>query len=185
MTIRKILSGALRRIGREEIADDIDDEGEPWGENGEVVKTLLYCINAVEDELARYYFPLTHTEAISSENGFFAFSSFAYTPIKILGVKSGGRETDYKLLKDGLSAQGGEIEVTYNYVPYPKTMEDSSDFGDIFDGEITVLGAAAEYCLICGEAALAEVWETRYRESIDRARRINGRGAHLPPRRWV
>lgn len=185
MTIRRILVSALRRIGREELAADVEDGGDPAGEGGEVVQTLLYCINAVEDELARYYFPLKCTQTLSSENGLFEFSKFSHTPVKILGAEHSGKKVQYELLPDGLSAKCGTLAVTYFYVPPQKTIEDDSAFGCLGDGEITSLGAAAEYCLICGEASLAEVWETRYREAIDRAQKLNGRSVYVPPRRWV
>lgn len=185
MTIRNILVSALRRIGREDLAADVADEGEPWGEDGEVVKTLLYCINAVEDELARYYFPLKCTETLSSEDNFFEFSAFSHAPVKILSVEHDGKKVEYSASPSGLKANCGQIEVTYFYVPPQKTIEDESDFGDMGDGELTALGAASEYCLICGEASLAEMWETRYREAIDRARKRQALKAYVPPRRWI
>ena len=189
MTIRDILVSALRRIGREELANDIETGGEPVGEGGEVVQTMLYCINATEDELARYYFPLKCTETLDSTNKTFHFSDFSHTPVRILGVKSGGADVSYELLTNYLVADCSEIEITYTYAPAKKTIEDSSEFGEMGDGNITSLGAASEYCLICGEASLAEVWETRYREAIDRARRATDKAesaaAYIPPRRWI
>lgn len=189
MTIRDILISALRRIGREDLAVDMEDGGEPVGEGGEVVQTLLYCINATEDELARYYFPLKCTETLNSTNKTFNFSSFSHTPVRILQVKSGGKEVAHQLQTNCLTADYAQIEVTYFYAPAKKTVYGSSEFGDLGDGNITSLGAAAEYCLICGEASLAEVWETRYREAIDRAQRAVGksdaRQSYIPPRRWI
>lgn len=189
MTIREVIIGALRRIGREDIAHDLEEGGEPAGENAEVVTTLLYCVNAAEDELARYYFPLKHTEHFSSEDNTFPFSRFSRTPVKILGVKSGRGEVKYKVYGDGIdvgiTADEKEIDVTYFYTPKKKTMDENSEYGALFDGKITELGAASEYCLLAGETALAEVWETRYREAIDRARRKWEASAYIPPRRWI
>lgn len=189
MTIRDILISALRRIGREDLACDIENDGEPVGEGGEVVQTLLYCINATEDELARYYFPLKCTETLNSRNNVFYFSDFSKIPVRIIEVKSDGKEVDYRLRPDGIAADCSRIEITYDYAPAKKTADGKSEFGEIGDGNITSLGAAAEYCLICGEASLAEVWETRYREAIDRAQRTiskaEARTAYIPPRRWV
>lgn len=185
MTIRNILTDALRRIGREELAIDMEEDGEPWGEDGEVVKTLLYCINAVEDELARYYFPLQACERLTSQNKLFPFSSFSKTPVRILSVTCGGKEVPHTLNATGIVADCAQIDVTYHYAPKPKTIEGDSEFGDMGDGKITALGAAAEYSLICGEVAVADALETRYREAIDRAQKIRGRSIYVPPRRWV
>lgn len=190
MTIRDILISALRRIGREELANDVEDGGEPVGEGADVVQTMLYCINATEDELARYYFPLKCTETLVSKNdNLFYFSDFLHTPVRILGVKSSGAEIKFELCTNYITAGAAEIEITYMYAPAKKTIYDSSEFGDMGDGNITALGAAAEYCLICGEASLAEMWETRYREAIDRVRKVADKAeaqrAYIPPRRWI
>ena len=181
MTIREIITFALRKIGREDIANAMG-KGNPAGEQGDVVDTLLYCVNATEDELARYYFPLVATETLSSANGRHSLSYFRHTPVRIVSVKSGGKECSYRLETDALIAPGGAIEVTYHYAPAKKTISGNSEFSD---GNMVALGAAAEYCLICGETSLAEVWETRYREAIDRAQSMNSKGAYVPPRRWV
>ena len=189
MSIRDILISALRRIGREDLAVDMEDGGEPLGEGYDVVQTLLYCINATEDELARYYFPLKCTETLISNDKTFYFSNFSRTPVRILNVESGGREVKFKLFTNYITADAEKIDITYCYAPAKKTVDGTGEFGGIGDGNITALGAAAEYCLICGEASLAEVWETRYREAIDRARSVlektDAQRAFVPPRRWI
>ena len=197
MAIRDILIRALRRIGREELALEVENGGNPAGEGAEVVSTVLYCINAVEDELARYYFPLKCTETLyAKEKNTFLFSKFSHLPVKIISVKAGGEDVEFELQPNCLIAGAREIEVAYNYVPYRKSIDEDSEFGDRFDTKIIELGAAAEYCIICGEAALAEVWETRYREAIDKSRQLYAsgvtlpdekleRGGYIPPRRWI
>lgn len=188
MTILDILYSALLLIGRYDLVDAMESGGEPYGPDGETVETMMYCINAVEDELARYYFPLKCTETLrSTENKTFYFSDFAHTPVKILQVKSGGKDVKFELRTNCLIADAAEIEITYFYAPKKKRQEDKSEFGDMGDGYITSLGAAAEYSLICGEISMSEALEIRYREAIDRARRKAAvyPEAYIPPRRWV
>ena len=197
MTIRDILIRALRRIGREDLSADVGSGVEPSGEGAEVVTTMLYCINATEDELARYYFPLKCTETLHlGQSKTLRFSDFSNTPVKILSVKSDGAEIAFELQPNCLIADATSIEVTYYYAPKQKGVDDESTFGETGGGKIIELGAAAEYCLIGGEAALAEMWETRYREAIDMTRQMlendnaySGekldRGGYIPPRRWV
>ena len=186
MLIRDILIGALRRIGREELARDIENDAEPSGEDADTVSTLMYCINATEDELARYYFPLKCTETLYAKTSkTFNFSDFSHTPVKILSVKSGGERIDFELRTNCLIADARQAEITYCYAPSKKGMYGQSEFGNVGEGRIVELGAASEYCQISGEAALAEVWETRYREAIDRARKTYNVGGYIPPRRWV
>ena len=186
MWIQDILISALRRAGREDIAEYIESGFDPYGEYADVIQIMMYCINAVEDELARYYFPLTYTETLrATEGNIFKFSDFSRTPVKILKVKHGGREIKYELQPNYIVAERGEIEVTYCYTPKKKLQDGQSEFGAISDGSITALGAAAEYCLICGEISMAEMLETRYHEAIDRVQRKKNSEVYVPPRRWI
>lgn len=185
MKIRDVLASALRFIGREELAADVENGGEPAGEGGETVKTMLFCVNATEAELARYYHPLIHKEVLKSGTGKYFYSSFAFTPVRILGVTAGGKEAEYRTYANFLAADYPEIEITYMYAPSRKTIDGESEFGLFGDGTVTALGAAAEYCLMCGEAAMAEIWETRYRAAIERAKKEYRPPLYIPPRRWV
>lgn len=185
MKIKDVMVSALRRIGREELAADVEDGGSPTGESAEIIKTLLYCINATEDELARHYFPLVAVENFSTNKNKLKFTSFAHTPVKILAVKSDGKEINFSIFPDCIEAEAAELEIRYMYAPAKKELNDESEFGALADGNLTSLGASAEYCLICGETSLAEVWETRYRAAIDRAQKENRSAVYIPPRRWV
>lgn len=189
MTIRDILIGALRRIGREELAGLLEEGGELGDglsdEGRDAIQTLLYCVNATEDELARYYFPLKCTETLSIAGGSIKFSAFSHMPIRIIEVKAYGKPIDYQVDTNRLIVSAEKIEVTYNYTTEKKGIDDKSHFGDMLGSKVIEYGAAAEYCLICGEAALAETWETRYRDAVDNARRKIDWGAYIPPRRWV
>lgn len=185
MKIKDVMVSALRRVGREDLAANVEGGGKPTGEGAEVVKTMLYCINAAEAELARYYYPLIYTETLSSGNGYYFFESFAFTPVKIISVKSGGEEVDYRVYANFLFTESRSAEITYMYLPYAKDVDDESEFGMFGDGNVTALGAAAEYCLMCGETKMAEVWETRYHAAIERALKDNRPALYIPPRRWV
>lgn len=185
MKIGDVVLASLKKIGREDVAADLESGGEATGDDGEIVNTLLYCVNAVEDELARYYFPLTATEKLQSESGEYSFADFTYIPVKILSVKRDGKKVKFTLDTGKMITDCKEIEVEYGYAPKKKTMDDESAFGDELDVNIAACGAAAEFCLISGETSLAEVWETRYREGIERAQKLYKSRIYIPPRRWV
>lgn len=185
MTIREVMASALRFIGREDIAADVESGVSPGGEGNEVVKTMLYCVNATEAELARYYHPLIHTEILKDDSGYYFYYTFSYTPIKILSVKSGGAEVEYNTYQNHLFAKYPEIEITYMYEPKKQDIDGQSSFALFGDGRVTALGAASEYCLMCGETKMAEVWETRYRSAIERAKKDYRPPLYIPPRRWV
>ena len=46
-------------------------------------------------------------------------------------------------------------------------------------------GATAEYLVIAGDTACADMWERRYREEIERRIALSPSGAAIPPRRWI
>lgn len=185
MTDVEVLCGALRKIGRESIALDIEDGSYPSGEEGDVVTTLMYCISAAENELARYYFPLKHVQSLSSQNGVYDFSAFEHTPVKILRVTSGGSPVKYTLCAGCLKTAARQIEAEYCYLPPKRQFGEEIPPSEMWHGEIAEIGAAAEYSLISGEPSVAQMWEERYRLAIDRARKTAADGMYIPPRRWV
>lgn len=185
MKIKEVMVNALRRVGREDIAADIEKGSSYDTEEAEAIQTMLYCVNATEAELARYYYPLIYTQSFTEQSGCYYFSKFAFTPVKILSVKSGGVDAEYEITANFIKTQCKQVEVKYMYLPAKKDMDGESEFGLFGDGNVTALGAAAEYCLMCGESKMAEVWETRYRAALERALKAERPPVYIPPRRWV
>lgn len=186
MKVKDIIIRALAFIGRGDLSAALESGQTPSGEGAEALETLLYCFNAAEDELARYYFPLTAEEELTSLTGKFYFSDFSSRPVKILRVQSQGKDISYTLYPLCLEADAVRITVSYRYAPVQKTIEEDSAFDGVDVGEALVAaGAASEFCLINGEMTAAQLWESRYRREIDRAQRNMGEALHVPPRRWV
>ena len=183
MKIKQIISEACELLARGELAGKVAAGSGLSDEENETVKTLLYCANAVEDELARNYFPLYATEKFTPKGGAVYFSQFKNTPVKIMSVKRGGTGLDFKLHPQYIEVNADFIEVEYAYSPAKKGLEDDSSFPAL-SPSLAACGVAAEYCLIEGEISRAQGWESRYREMIDKAR-AKLRPAHIPPRRWV
>lgn len=186
MTIKEIAVCAFKMLGRSDIAQTLLSGGTPDGEEAEKTDTLLYCINAVEDELARYYFPVKLTETLSSADGKYYFSAFTNRPVKILSVMADGKNAEYTASAQYILCAEKKITVEYEYAPAKKQLDDKSAFNGTAVGEkLVASGAAAEYCLVAGSIQLAQLWESRYREEIDLARGKFRTHAYIPPRRWV
>ena len=190
MKVKDIIVTALRFVGREDISKKLasgeDDGVELTDEESEVVETLLYCFNSVEDELARCYIPLETTENLSSENGVYNFADFSLRPVKIISVKSNGKPVKYSVTALSLITDCAEITVEYGYAPLKKGLTGDSEFSSVFANEkLVAAGTASEFCLIDGEAQLAQTWESVYRGEIETLQRTRLSGLHLPPRRWV
>lgn len=185
MKVKDVISAALNILGRAELAKAVSD-GAALGEEGEeTVNTLLYCFNSVEDELARKYIPLTFKERLSSNDGKYRFVVFVHTPVKINKVYSGGKQISFSVEPQYLVADAKEIEVEYDYCPKRKKLEDTSDYGAEVGEYVLATGAAAEYCLINGEAEAYGKWEEKYREAIDVKQKKLPVCASIPPRRWI
>ncbi|MCI8735251.1 MAG: hypothetical protein HFE40_06870 [Clostridia bacterium] len=191
MKVKDIIKSALVLIGREDVARSIEKEEESetayslTAEEKETVETLLYCFNSVEDELARCYFPLKAEEALTSEDGVYAFSGFTERPLKIISVTAKGEKIKFEADVRFLKTDAKEITVLYRYAPPKKSLDGESAFGGEVSERLVAAGTASEYCLICGEAAKAQAWESVYRGEIDRLRRKSINRTSFPPRRWV
>lgn len=187
MKVKDVIVCALNNLGRQELAQALSTNGTLDGEQTETVNTLLYCFNAVEDEVARCYLPLLMTQTVASSNGQVPYSALLRTPVRIRRVTSDGADADFKLFPQYMLTQSGTVTVEYEYAPSKKAVTGSSDYEQGEIGEYTLAcGMAAEYCLINGEVEAAELWESRYRQEIDAAQRRNiSACGYIPPRRWV
>ena len=194
MKVKDIIITACRFVGREDIAEQLSylNEGidvedlDLSTEQSEVLETLLYCFNSVEDELARCYIPLETGETLSSENGVYNFADFSLKPVKIISVKSGGKPVKYSLTALSLITDCTEITVEYGYAPLKKGLFDDSEFSSVFvSDKLVAAGTASEFCLIDGEGQLAQTWESVYRGEIETVQRTRFGKLRLPPRRWV
>lgn len=186
MTIKKIIQNALFFSGRPDLTFALDDEENADGEAREAIDTLLFCVNAVEDELARCYIPLKASESVVTADGYIPYSKLKKRVIKVLSVKKGGELAKFTADRDGIKTCVGVVTVEYGFAPSPKGISDASEFSDAEAGECLVAaGAASEFCLIRGDAAGAQAWEKRYRHEIDAARGRMASTREMPPRRWV
>ena len=185
MEVKELIISALNILGRGDLAVQLSGGGELDGEGLETVNTLVYCFNAVEDEVARKYLPLTAKEELSSSNGKFNYTDFSHSPVKIKSVLAGGDAAEFELLPQYIAVNAKKITVEYDYAPSKKQLNGQSDFGAEVGGRLFALGMAAEYCLVNGEIEAAELWEKKYRDSIDAVQSALPAGGVIPPRRWV
>ena len=186
MTVKDVIVYAFKLLGRDDVAANILNEAELDKESTEKKETLLYCYNAVEDELARYYFPLTETQRLSSNSGKYSFDDFKYRPIKILSVKADGKSVKFSVNTKYLACAEKDVTVEYRYAPDKKQLSNVSEYdGYAVNESLIAAGILAEYCLISGAVQASRSWESRYREQIDKAQKKNRTPLSVPPRRWV
>ncbi len=187
MKIKDVIARALRFIGRTDLINALAADGELTSEGAEKIETLLYCVNAVEDELARYYFPLKYCERFNSDTGEYFIDNFLHNPVKILSVESSGKKVKYTVFPKYIKCDEKSVKVFYEYSPYKKPIDGDSEYDGVTVCErLIAAGAASEYFLLEGSVKDAELWESRYRWEIELAgKKISPERRSVPPRRWV
>lgn len=158
------------------------------GTNGTLkreAELLLSCFNRVECSLALEYLPLYAEDELLTVTDRVDFSSFQYSPVRILSVEDGeGNPVKYKLYPTFLKAQAGHCKVIYTYTPNEKGIEEDSDFTLLTGESMFVHGTLAEYCVAEGRFEEASIWEKKYKAEIEAA--FRGRTCkRLSSRRWV
>lgn len=182
MKISELINDCLRLVGR----CDLAELTQPDDEAKSVRYTLLFCYNAVIDELSRGYFPISTEEEMYSSAKRFSFTSFKKTPLKIIGVKSGSKSVSWRILPGYLSCDCTKITVTYEYVPDKCTENSDFVYPDYAVGSTLVeYGMAAEYLLICGDVQGSAAWESKYHGEIERLLALQTVRERIPPRRWI
>lgn len=186
MKLNEIIKRALNLIKRNDIVEAMEKNSLDEEQN-EVVKLLLFCVNSVEDELARHYFPLKFSESVTADEGVIAFSKLAKTPSRIISVESDGERIKFDLFPTHITLKCKSVKIEYEYVPSVKGSYDSESIysGTCVGESVIAAGALAEYYIICGEISLSEYWESKYRQLIEGASKIYDFPRYIPARRWV
>ncbi len=184
MKVRYIIADALKILGRSALASSLEECKDFTDEEQETVQTLLFCYNAVEDELSRNGFELVTEEQLSSVSGMFYFNKFSAPVLKILNVKVGGAEVAYTLFPLYIRVNSPFLTVTYSYPPEKKELDGKSSYGEEIGVRVFSYGVLAEYFLINGETSASQMWEERYRAEISRLK-LKLHGTCVAARRWV
>ncbi len=183
--VSELIKMAMRLVGRFDCADTYGD-GTLTDEQATLVKNLLYCFNAVADELVRHYFPVAAEESFDTADGTVYFTSFSNPLCKVISVKDAdGKPVAFRQYYDRVEAEKLAFTVKYYALHKAKGEDDDSGLDARMGDVLIAYGMAAEYCLINGECALAELWENRYRSELDRTLCDLPQGGCIAPRRWI
>ena len=185
MKVKDIIASALKLLGRADLVSALSSVSNADKEGQELINTLLYCFNAVEDELARHYIPLRAKEEMQSADTLFYFNSFGHNPVSIKRVTADGKKVKFAIFATYMQVDAKEITVEYEYAPERKELSGECDYGAEVGEYLIALGMAAEYSLINGEAEFASQWESKYRERLDKVQRTLPVCEKIPPRRWI
>ncbi len=186
MNVLDVIGGALRLVGREDVAEAIEAGEELGAEQLRVKRAFLTYLNAVTDELARGYFPLVKEEELESDDGLFGLSQLSESPLRILRVYEGENPIGWTIYPNYLRCRAKKITVRYEYAPARFSETDEYNYPSYEVSERLVqYGMAAEHCLVAGDAVSCNAWESKYRDEIENLLARSPAAAHIPPRRWI
>lgn len=179
ISVKEVVKTAAGLIGADDLAKEAD--GVPRSEG---LLLLIRCFDLVENEIALDYFPLKRRERFAPSEGKIEYARFSKPPVGILSVTDGSGLLPFELFPDhiGLRAQG-EVDVTYQYAPVAKTIEEESDLAGRVSVRMLAYGVAAEYLLATARYTEASSFDRKYREALAAANMTRRRIA-LRARRW-
>lgn len=142
------------------------------------INIVLSCINEVLCDISTDHLLLEHTEQIEVQNKSFDLANLTKIFYKLVQF-----DASCKLKHNSLIAADGKHTITYNYLPELVDLNSSINH----DSRLTLYGlcygVAKEYCLVCGNYAESEMWESKFENAMQIAVKKCG-GVYLKPRRW-
>ena len=147
---------------------------------------LVKSFNLCYTEICTDYIPLLKKEQVDVKDGRIYFDELSESIKEVFALKTpGGRNVRYKLLLDFLEVNyAGGLNLTYSFMPYEFASEDSLDnFSGRVSEKCLALGTAAEFCFINSCFDDAQIWDSRFKQSLMIA--VNKKSEiSIPKRRW-
>jgi hypothetical protein len=185
MRVKDIVLKACDFIGNEELPE-ILQSGETDGlseEQSEELSTLIKCFNLVRNEVATEYKNIVKIEKFTTENGKVDFDKFSFGVVDILAVKDKvGDDVKFKVFDDYLTANATEIEVYYSSSPKELTIDD--EFTSNLPERVFAYGVAKEYYFLQNLYDDAEVWNGRFKNSLQSLLKKKSETV-ISRRRWI
>lgn len=145
------------------------------------INVIVSCINEVLCDISTDYLLLETTEDINVENEIFDLSNLQKVFYKVVKFDN---TTEYKITYNNLQTKNGKHIITYNYLPEIVNLNSEINY----DSRLTLYGlcygVAKEYCLVCGNYAESEMWESKFNNAMQIAKRKSG-SVSLKSRRWI
>lgn len=183
MLLKDVIRLACDFTENETLATKIKGEVELSTEEAKVVEQLEKCFNLVNNEIASEFVPIKKIEQVEVSNGKIMFSSFSKKPFKILYVKNSlGRKIRFKVFENYIMALCKKAIVCYSTLPEDLTIDD--EFDTFLPERIYAYGVAREYYFLQTKFDDADIWEERFKNSLE----ILCRKSYchkLPRRRWL
>ncbi len=171
--------------------DDVLIDQEPENETAvpQEIKLLTNLANLVLRQIVREYMPLfVEEELISNENCQIEYSKFKNSVNQVVGVGFKDHiSSTFRVFPEYIKVgyPNEKYIVLYSYFPPElKNLTDNVVCPMGLSHEVIALGICAEYCLVNSLFDEADMWETKFANSLSNAsRRLKER--KLPSRGWI
>lgn len=184
MKVENIVKMVCDFVGEKEIFDKLaaKEQQQLSPREQEKVDKMVRCFNLVNQEIAADFLPFLTEEEVE-ERSLIEFSSLKKKIVNVYEVKNRfGMNLRYKLYPTHLQIAGKAKWIVYSFLPEELALDDEVEMLCGLSARVYAYGIASEYLLTEGISDDADIWETRYKQSLFMLSRK--RGNHLlPPRR--
>lgn len=165
MLVKDIIKLACEFMDKAELAEKMEvsqlDEDET-----KLINELLRCFNLIREEISTEILPIVKVDKLKTQNLKIDFSDFSFEPVCIMAVKdSYGRNVRHRVLENSLIAFASEVEVWYSIKP--EILQITDDFSSTLPERVFAYGIVREYYIKKALYKDAEVWEERFKNSIE------------------
>ncbi len=149
----------------------ITSDDSPSDEVAAKINQLIIFTNYIVREITREYYPLKHEETVtSSDEGVISFTSLSKSAVAIKDVKNClGLSVKYSIYPEFINVDNANAKynVFYNYAPEAiESIEDDIELPFGLDYFIVCYGIASEYALSKGLYEEANMWESKFINSL-------------------
>lgn len=178
---KDIIKLSATLLGLDDVVKYLSDDNyeQVDAETQEKINQLIVYLNYCIREITKEYLPLKHSQTVKSDNQCqIYFNDFEQSPISILDIKNGcGLSVTFNLYPEfaKVGVPDNNYYITYNYVPKPiHSLTDKLVLPLGLDYFVVAYGVASEYALSKLQYAEAELWESKFKKSLENIKSHTG-----------
>lgn len=183
MKVKDIIIKACDFVGKDDLASALLAGTELSDEVIALQDKMVKCFNLIREEIASEYQPILQVENFVVKNFKLELNSFSNDVLEIYSIKDRyGRNVHYKIFDGYIFVCGKEVEVIYSTPAKQLTIDD--DFTSSLPERIFAYGVAREYYFINNLYEDANIWEERFKGSLQIMLRRKSE-VKVPRRSWI
>ncbi len=185
MKAKDIIFLACDFTGNQDIIEKLQKGTELSTSENNIVKTLLKCLDLIQNQVASEYIPLEKIQEVYPKDFKVEYNVFNKKPIAIVWAKDKfGRNLRFKSFNDYLMIFSSFARVKYYYLPQEITSVEDEIAEELLPTRIYAYGVAREYFLLQNLSVECDIWEVRFKDSLSSFARKK-RDIKIPCRRWL